>query len=195
MTDLKDYQAQVNEILSKLPSNPYVIDVIDKAIKISAEKSPKDEFEEKLAIATKMVGYTSKTSPANFYKYHLIAAPLLAGLNPDDYKELDTASGIVTNSAAQLTRFFEETSVKKKWEILVSIAKQDKELYLVAVVALHLFAEAIIAKEEPDVKDILLLTVIGYLELCIRKGKIETTTEMYPYVNAFSATMINKAKF
>ena len=92
----EQYVKQVNSIMSKLPQNPFIVDVVGKAIEISYKnRDISKEYSVVLELADKVAEYTTANSSTTSYKYALIAAILLAGVPSEEYEVIDTASGTV----------------------------------------------------------------------------------------------------
>lgn len=190
-----EYSAQVNEVLSKLPNNPFVIDVIGKAIDVAYEhtEDPED-FECKLAVAAKVADYAVKTSPVNFFKYHLIAAALLVTISPEDYASLDTASGTIKKTATQLTEILDSPSWSDKWALTSKMARGDIDDLAVLLIILTSIIEGLNERAEArelEIPERYLLLGIAYLEVCLRKASFEITNDVYPIYNNFMALVLN----
>lgn len=188
------YLPQVNELMSKLPQNPFVVDIIGKAIEIG-EANTKADYMEALKIATKVAEYISDKSSSTMYKYSIIAAVLLAGVEPEKYTAIDTASGTVREYTELFTAFVKNSGWKDAWMQLNKIAQKDMDLFYAALIVMIVNLEDIIAREEIDIAGKYVLAGIAYIEASLRKSAITVPNRMYPDYNHFMTLVMKKADF
>lgn len=186
------YAQKINELLSHVPNNPYVIDVIGKAVEISYLYPG---FAEKLDIAIEAAKFASKVSEPLYYAIYLVQAPLVACINPAEYASLDTASGTLTSAASIITQFLTTTSFKERWNIMFKTAKDSPNLLAIILMHMNQDLEQLLAKETKTAEDMVLITGLGYLECCLRKSEINITNAVYPYKNTFMNLVLKKADF
>lgn len=133
----KQYTKQVNSIMSKLPQNPFIVDVVGKAIEISyAHRDVNKEYGMILDLAGKMTEYVTANSSATSYKYSLIAAILLAGVPYEAYEVIDTASGTVKDYVEAFSKFAFAHGYKNTWIELNNLVKKDSDLLYAALLVM-----------------------------------------------------------
>lgn len=190
------YTKQVNSIMSKLPQNPFIIDVVGKAIEIGYENHPnKEDFGTILTMAEKITAYTSEYSSATSYKYGLIASILLAGVPYEKYESIDTASGIVKEYVELVTSFAFNSGWKDAWMQLNKLVQKDSDLLYVALVILITNLEDILSHEKLSIEDRYCLAGMGYLEASLRKSAITVPNRQYNLYNNFMTMIMKKAHF
>lgn len=188
------YLPQVNELMSKLPQNPFIVDLIGKAIEI-CESNSKADYTETLKIATKVAEYISDKNGSPLYKYQVIAAVLLVGVEPEKYTAIDTASGVVREYTELFTAFVKNSGWKDAWVQLNKIAQKDMDLFYAALIVMTVNLEDIIAREEIDMAGKYILAGIAYIEVSLRKSAITVPNRMYPDYNHFMTLVMKKADF
>lgn len=188
------YLPQVNELMSKLPQNPFIVDLIGKAIEICGSNS-KADYTETLKIATKVAEYISDKNGSPLYKYQVIAAVLLVGVEPEKYTAIDTASGVVREYTELFTAFVKNSGWKDAWVQLNKIAQKDMDLFYAALIVMTVNLEDIIAREEIDMAGKYILAGIAYIEVSLRKSAITVPNRMYPDYNHFMTLVMKKADF
>lgn len=186
------YAPKINELLSHVPNNPYVIDLIGKSLEISYLYPG---FEEKLDVAIEASKFATKVSEPLYYAVYLVQAPLLSCINPAEYTSLDTASGTLYKAASVLTNFLTTESFKERWNIMYTTGKENPNLLGLLLIHLNQDTEQLINKEEKTAEDRILLTGMGYLECCLRKSDINIINNVYPYKNTFMNLVLKKAEF
>ena len=133
----EQYVKQVNSIMSKLPQNPFIVDVGGKAIEISYKnRDISKDYSVVLELADKVAEYTTANSSTTSYKYALIAAILLAGVPSEEYEVIDTASGTVKDYVEAFTSFAFADGYKKTWLELNNLIKKDSDLLYLALLVM-----------------------------------------------------------
>lgn len=193
-SNLDKYSAEIAHIMGQVPSNPFIIDVLDRAIKISAEYLTEDEFGDRLKVLTKVLPYTIKTSQVNYFKYHVLAAILLAGLDYENYKVIDNSAGTLKNITEGLTKFLIADGAKAKWTALYDTCKKDVDALVILLTAIVEKVKDINKMDKVNIVAKYELLVYGYLEANLRKSSVPITNDIYPLYNEFIAEM-GKADF
>ena len=195
----EQYVKQVNSIMSKLPQNPFIVDVVGKAIEISYKnRDINKEYSVVLELADKVAEYTTANSSTTSYKYALIAAILLAGVPSEEYDVIDTASGTVKDYVEAFTAFAFADGYKKTWLELNNLVKKDSDLlYLAFLVMVHNI-EVILkleGEEGPTTKDKYDLAGMAYIEVSLRKSAITIPNRQYDLYNKFMSLVMKKIDF
>ena len=195
----EQYVKQVNSIMSKLPQNPFIVDVVGKAIEISYKnRDINKEYSVVLELADKVAEYTTANSSTTSYKYALIAAILLAGVPSEEYEVIDTASGTVKDYVEAFTAFAFADGYKKTWLELNNLIKKDSDLlYLVLLVMVNNI-EVILKlenEEGPTTKDKYDLAGMAYIEVSLRKSAITIPNRQYDLYNKFMSLVMKKIDF
>lgn len=193
-SNLNKYAAEIAHIMSQVPNNPFIIDLLDRAFRISAEHSNEDDFKAKLAVATKIIPYALKTSQVNYFKYHLIIAVMLAGIDYEEYKVLDNSASTVKNITEGLTKFINADGAKAKWVAFYDVCTKDVDALVILLTAIVEKVKYLNKMEELTIVSQYELLVYGYLEASLRKSSIPLTNDIYPLYNEFIAEM-GRAKF
>jgi hypothetical protein len=196
------YTTRMNELMSKLPNNPFVIDIIGKAAEISytvaEEANTVEDFDSKLSAATTVADYATKTSQPNFYKYALIAGTLLIGVAPEAYTVVDTTSGTVRNTAQRLTDILNADTWFTKCKLMNDLAADNIENMVPLLVVFSNIVEELTNKGNAGdltIEDRYILLGMAYVETHIKvSGKFNINNDIYPYHNRFMG-LIYKNKF
>ena len=192
----EQYQQQLNGLMTVLPQNPFIVDLIGKAVEIGYEKGVnKDSFGEVLTIATKVAKYISDNNSSNFFKYNIIAAVLLAGVDPSEYETLDTASGTVKETTELFTEFVNNKGFKDMWMQLNRISQFDMDLFYAALTTMNYTLEDIIARKDKTVSGKYVMAGLAYIEASLRKSAITVPNRMYEDYNHFMMLVMKKAQF
>ena len=185
----EQYVKQVNSIMSKLPQNPFIVDVVGKAIEISFKNRDVDkDYSVVLELADKVAEYTTANSSTTSYKYALIAAILLAGVPSEEYEVIDTASGTVKDYVEAFTAFAFADGYKKTWLELNNLVKKDSDLLYLALLVMVNNIEIILKHENeegPTTKDKYDLAGMAYIEVSLRKSAITVPNRQYDLYNKF----------
>ena len=195
----EQYVKQVNSIMSKLPQNPFIVDVVGKAIEISYKnRDINKEYSVVLELADKVAEYTTANSSTTSYKYALIAAILLAGVPSEEYEVIDTASGTVKDYVEAFTAFAFADGYKKTWLELNNLIKKDSDLLYLALLVMVNNIEVILKlenEEGPTTKDKYDLAGMAYIEVSLRKSAITIPNRQYDLYNKFMALVMKKIDF
>ena len=190
------YTKQVNSIMSKLPQNPFIIDVVGKAIEISYNfHRDDDKMEGILNNTIKIVDFVNDISTPTRYKYHIIAANLLVGVPEKEYEVIDTASGVVAGSVKLVTTALNNTGFKDLWVQMNTISQRDMDLMYVVLVNLTSLLECLISKEHLELADSYILAGFAYIEVSLRKSAITIPNKQYPVYNKFMSILMKNASF
>lgn len=195
----EQYVKQVNSIMSKLPQNPFIVDVVGKAIEISYKnRDVNKEYSVVLELADKVAEYTTANSSTTSYKYALIAAILLAGVPSEEYEVIDTASGTVKDYVEAFTAFAFADGYKKTWLELNNLIKKDSDLLYLALLVMVNNIEIILKlenEEGPTTKDKYDLAGMAYIEVSLRKSAITIPNRQYDLYNKFMSLVMKKIDF
>ena len=195
----EQYVKQVNSIMSKLPQNPFIVDVVGKAIEISFKNRDVDkDYSVVLELADKVAEYTTANSSTTSYKYALIAAILLAGVPSEEYEVIDTASGTVKDYVEAFTAFAFADGYKKTWLELNNLVKKDSDLLYLALLVMVNNIEIILKHENeegPTTKDKYDLAGMTYIEVSLRKSAITIPNRQYDLYNKFMSLVMKKIDF
>ena len=195
----EQYVKQVNSIMSKLPQNPFIVDVVGKAIEISYKnRDVNKDYSVVLELADKVAEYTTANSSTTSYKYALIAAILLAGVPSEEYEVIDTASGTVKDYVEAFTAFAFADGYKKTWLELNNIVKKDSDLLYLALLVMVNNIEIILKlenEEGPTTKDKYDLAGMAYIEVSLRKSAITIPNRQYDLYNKFMSLVMKKIDF
>ena len=195
----EQYIKQVNSIMSKLPQNPFIVDVVGKAIEISYKnRDVNKEYSVVLELADKVAEYTTANSSTTSYKYALIAAILLAGVPSEEYEVIDTASGTVKDYVEAFTAFAFADGYKKTWLELNNLVKKDSDLLYLALLVMVNNIEIILKHENeegPTTKDKYDLAGMAYIEVSLRKSAITIPNRQYDLYNKFMSLVMKKIDF
>ena len=195
----EQYIKQVNSIMSKLPQNPFIVDVVGKAIEISYKnRDVNKEYSVVLELADKVAEYTTANSSTTSYKYALIAAILLAGVPSEEYEVIDTASGTVKDYVEAFTAFAFADGYKKTWLELNNLVKKDSDLLYLALLVMVNNIEVILKlenEEGPTTKDKYDLAGMAYIEVSLRKSAITIPNRQYDLYNKFMSLVMRKIDF
>ena len=195
----EQYVKQVNSIMSKLPQNPFIVDVVGKAIEISYKnRDISKEYFVVLELADKVAEYTTANSSTTSYKYALIAAILLAGVPSEEYEVIDTASGTVKDYVEAFTAFAFADGYKKTWLELNNLVKKDSDLLYLALLVMVNNIEIILKlenEEGPTTKDKYDLAGMAYIEVSLRKSAITIPNRQYDLYNKFMSLVMKKIDF
>ena len=195
----EQYVKQVNSIMSKLPQNPFIVDVVGKAIEISYKNRDVDkDYSVVLELADKVTEYTTANSSTTSYKYSLIAAILLAGVPSEEYEVIDTASGTVKDYVEAFTAFAFADGYKKTWLELNNLVKKDSDLLYLALLVMVNNIEIILKlenEEGPTTKDKYDLAGMAYIEVSLRKSAITIPNRQYDLYNKFMSLVMKKIDF
>ena len=195
----EQYVKQVNSIMSKLPQNPFIVDVVGKAIEISFKNRDVDkDYSVVLELADKVTEYTTANSSTTSYKYALIAAILLAGVPSEEYEVIDTASGTVKDYVEAFTAFAFADGYKKTWLELNNLIKKDSDLLYLALLVMVNNIEIILKlenEEGPTTKDKYDLAGMAYIEVSLRKSAITIPNRQYDLYNKFMSLVMKKIDF
>ena len=195
----EQYVKQVNSIMSKLPQNPFIVDVVGKAIEISYKnRDISKEYSVVLELADKVAEYTTANSSTTSYKYALIAAILLAGVPSEEYEVIDTASGTVKDYVEAFTAFAFADGYKKTWLELNNLIKKDSDLLYLALLVMVNNIEIILKlenEEGPTTKDKYDLAGMAYIEVSLRKSAITIPNRQYELYNKFMSLVMKKIDF
>lgn len=195
----EQYIKQVNSIMSKLPQNPFIVDVVGKAIEISYKnRDISKEYSVVLELADKVAEYTTANSSTTSYKYALIAAILLAGVPSEEYEVIDTASGTVKDYVEAFTAFAFADGYKKTWLELNNLIKKDSDLLYLALLVMVNNIEIILKlenEEGPTTKDKYDLAGMAYIEVSLRKSAITIPNRQYDLYNKFMSLVMKKIDF
>ena len=195
----EQYVKQVNSIMSKLPQNPFIVDVVGKAIEISYKnRDINKEYSVVLELADKVAEYTTANSSTTSYKYSLIAAILLAGVPSEEYEVIDTASGTVKDYVEAFTAFAFADGYKKTWLELNNLIKKDSDLLYLALLVMVNNIEVILKlenEEGPTTKDKYDLAGMAYIEVSLRKSAITIPNRQYDLYNKFMSLVMKKIDF
>lgn len=195
----EQYVKQVNSIMSKLPQNPFIVDVVGKAIEISYKNRDVDkDYSVVLELADKVAEYTTANSSSTSYKYALIAAILLAGVPSEEYDVIDTASGTVKEYVEAFTAFAFADGYKKTWLELNNLIKKDSDLLYLALLVMVNNIEVILKlenEEGPTTKDKYDLAGMAYIEVSLRKSAITIPNRQYDLYNKFMSLVMKKIDF
>ena len=190
------YTKQVNSIMSKLPQNPFIIDVVGKAIEISYNfHRDDDKMEGILNNTIKIVDFVNDISTPTRDKYHIIAANLLVGVPEKEYEVIDTASGVVADSVKLVTAALNNTGFKDLWVQMNTISQRDMDLMYVVLVNLTSLLECLISKEHLELADRYILAGLAYIEVSLRKSAITIPNKQYPVYNKFMSILMKNASF
>ena len=190
------YTKQVNSIMSKLPQNPFIIDVVGKAIEISYNfHRDDDKMEGILNNTIQIVDFVNDISTPTRYKYHIIAANLLVGVPEKEYEVIDTASGVVADSVKLVTTALNNTGFKDLWVQMNTISQRDMDLMYVVLVNLTSLLECLISKEHLELADRYILAGLAYIEVSLRKSAITIPNKQYPVYNKFMSILMKNASF
>ena len=190
------YTKQVNSIMSKLPQNPFIIDVVGKAIEISYNfHRDDDKMEGILNNTIQIVDFVNDISTPTRYKYHIIAANLLVGAPEKEYEVIDTASGVVADSVKLVTAALNNTGFKDLWVQMNTISQRDMDLMYVVLVNLTSLLECLISKEHLELADRYILAGLAYIEVSLRKSAITIPNKQYPVYNKFMSILMKNASF
>ena len=195
----EQYVKQVNSIMSKLPQNPFIVDVVGKAIEISYKnRDVNKDYSVVLELADKVAEYTTANSSTTSYKYALIAAILLAGVPSEEYEVIDTASGTVKDYVEAFTAFAFADGYKKTWLELNNLVKKDSDLLYLALLVMVNNIEIILKLENedgPTTKDKYDLAGMAYIEVSLRKSAITIPNRQYDLYNKFMSLVMKKIDF
>ena len=195
----EQYVKQVNSIMSKLPQNPFIVDVVGKAIEISFKnRDVNKDYSVVLELADKVAEYTTANSSTTSYKYALIAAILLAGVPSEEYEVIDTASGTVKDYVEAFTAFAFADGYKKTWLELNNLVKKDSDLLYLALLVMVNNIEIILKlenEEGPTTKDKYDLAGMAYIEVSLRKSAITIPNRQYDLYNKFMSLVMKKIDF
>ena len=195
----EQYVKQVNSIMSKLPQNPFIVDVVGKAIEISYKnRDINKEYSVVLELADKVAEYTTANSSTTSYKYALIAAILLAGVPSEEYEVIDTASGTVKDYVEAFTAFAFADGYKKTWLELNNLIKKDSDLLYLALLVMVNNIEVILKLENEEgstTKDKYDLAGMAYIEVSLRKSAITVPNRQYDLYNKFTSLVMKKIDF
>lgn len=195
----EQYVKQVNSIMSKLPQNPFIVDVVGKAIEISFKnRDVNKDYSVVLELADKVAEYTTANSSTTSYKYALIAAILLAGVPSEEYEVIDTASGTVKDYVEAFTAFAFADGYKKTWLELNNLIKKDSDLLYLALLVMVNNIEIILKHENeegPTTKDKYDLAGMAYIEVSLRKSAITIPNRQYDLYNKFMSLVMKKIDF
>ena len=195
----EQYVKQVNSIMSKLPQNPFIVDVVGKAIEISYKnRDVNKDYSVVLELADKVAEYTTANSSTTSYKYALIAAILLAGVPSEEYEVIDTASGTVKDYVEAFTAFAFADGYKKTWLELNNLIKKDSDLLYLALLVMVNNIEVILKlenEEGPTTKDKYDLAGMAYIEVSLRKSAITIPNRQYDLYNKFMSLVMKKIDF
>lgn len=195
----EQYVKQVNSIMSKLPQNPFIVDVVGKAIEISYKnRDVNKDYSVVLELADKVAEYTTANSSTTSYKYALIAAILLAGVPSEEYEVIDTASGTVKDYVEAFTAFAFADGYKKTWLELNNLVKKDSDLLYLALLVMVNNIEIILKHENeegPTTKDKYDLAGMAYIEVSLRKSAITIPNRQYDLYNKFMSLVMKKIDF
>ena len=195
----EQYVKQVNSSMSKLPQNPFIVDVVGKAIEISYKnRDVNKEYSVVLELADKVAEYTTANSSTTSYKYALIAAILLAGVPSEEYEVIDTASGTVKDYVEAFTAFAFADGYKKTWLELNNLIKKDSDLLYLALLVMVNNIEVILKlenEEGPTTKDKYDLAGMAYIEVSLRKSAITIPNRQYDLYNKFMSLVMKKIDF
>ena len=195
----EQYVKQVNSIMSKLPQNPFIVDVVGKAIEISYKnRDVNKDYSVVLELADKVAEYTTANSSTTSYKYALIAAILLAGVPSEEYEVIDTASGTVKDYVEAFTAFAFADGYKKTWLELNNLIKKDSDLLYLALLVMVNNIEIILKHENeegPTTKDKYDLAGMAYIEVSLRKSAITIPNRQYDLYNKFMSLVMKKIDF
>lgn len=195
----EQYVKQVNSIMSKLPQNPFIVDVVGKAIEISYKnRDIGKDYSVVLELADKVAEYTTANSSTTSYKYALIAAILLAGVPSEEYDVIDTASGTVKEYVEAFTAFAFADGYKKTWLELNNLIKKDSDLLYLALLVMVNNIEVILKLEDeegPTTKDKYDLAGMAYIEVSLRKSAITIPNRQYDLYNKFMSLVMKKIDF
>ena len=195
----EQYVKQVNSIMSKLPQNPFIVDVVGKAIEISYKnRDIGKDYSVVLELADKVAEYTTANSSSTSYKYALIAAILLAGVPSEEYDVIDTASGTVKDYVEAFTAFAFADGYKKTWLELNNLIKKDSDLLYLALLVMVNNIEVILKlenEEGPTTKDKYDLAGMAYIEVSLRKSAITIPNRQYDLYNKFMSLVMKKIDF
>ena len=195
----EQYVKQVNSIMSKLPQNPFIVDVVGKAIEISFKnRDVNKDYSVILELADKVAEYTTANSSTTSYKYALIAAILLAGVPSEEYEVIDTASGTVKDYVEAFTAFAFADGYKKTWLELNNLIKKDSDLLYLALLVMVNNIEIILKlenEEGPTTKDKYDLAGMAYIEVSLRKSAITIPNRQYDLYNKFMSLVMKKIDF
>lgn len=195
----EQYIKQVNSIMSKLPQNPFIVDVVGKAIEISYKnRDISKDYSVVLELANKVAEYTTANSSSTSYKYALIAAILLAGVPSEEYEVIDTASGTVKDYVEAFTAFAFADGYKKAWLELNNLIKKDSDLLYLALLVMVNNIETILKlenEEGPTTKDKYDLAGMAYIEVSLRKSAITIPNRQYDLYNKFMSLVMKKIDF
>lgn len=180
-------------IMAEVPANPFVIDIMGKAIELAYAQYDRAEFDSIMGVLPEIVKYSKETSAQGYFKYYLPIGLLLSGVPAHLWAELDTASGTVAKTVQALKEFIHATGWKKKFLALYTATNADVDyLFIIMTLLLH---HAETALEEDNKEDILGL---AYMEVSLRKTALEgqlNNNRVFPVYNKFMSLMLNKAEF
>lgn len=193
------YTKQVNSIMSKLPQNPFIVDVVGKAIEISYKnRDLEKDYSVILELADKATEYVSKNSTPTSYKYSIIAAILLAGVPYIEYEVIDTASGTVRDYVEVFSRFAFADGYRNTWVELNNLIKKDSDLLYIALLVMVNNIEVILkseGEEGPTTQDKYDLAGMAYIEVSMRKSAITVPNRQYELYNKFMSLLMKTAQF
>lgn len=204
------YTPQIAEVMGYVPTNPFLADLISRAIKTSIEHEwsrkgiSSVEIESrisiKFSILKQVAQYASTISNPSFYKHHLVLIAALVDVDPAKCTMYDLPDKSVSRAARILTDILNSCSSKERWTKFYALASTDQDILTVALIVLTEETKALQVHEAgstdfiKECANTLKLAANGYLELSLRTSKIQISNQVYPYYNNFIATML-KADF
>lgn len=182
-----------SQIMAEVPANPFVIDIMGKAIELAYAHYDRAEYDSIMKVLPEVVKYATETSAQGYFKYYLPIGLLLAGVPANQWAELETASGTVTKTVEALKSFIHATGWKKKFLALYTATNADVDyLFVIMTLLLH---HAETAVEDENITDILGL---AYIEVSLRKSALDgqlNNNRIFPVYNKFMSLLLNKAEF
>ena len=192
------YEAQIAAIMAYIPANPYIVDLVARAINIAFENLPESTFTSRLVIVTKTAEFVGKNSNPSFFKHHIIMASILYGLDEEVYKSLDTPAKVLTEATTALTKVLCSEGCKDKWNALYKIGTTDEDLLAAALIALNAdvvsLSSSYASRAPLAFEEKIRLIADGYIEVCLRNSKVTITNAVYPIYNEFVSNVL-KAPF
>lgn len=184
------YEAQIAAIMAHIPANPYIVDLVARAINIAFENLPESTFTSRLVIVTKTAEFVGKNSNPSFFKHHIIMASILYGLDEEVYKALDTPAKVLTEATTALTKVLCSEGCKDKWNALYKIGTTDEDLLAAALIALNADVVSLSSHAPLTHEEEIRLIADGYIEVCLRNSKVTITNAVYPIYNEFVSNVL-----
>lgn len=188
------YEAQIAAIMAHIPANPYIVDLVARAINIAFENLSEGEFARRLYTVNKTAEFIGKNSNPNFFKHHIIMASILYGLGEATYNSLDTPAKVLTEATTSLTKVLCSKRCKDKWNAMYKIGTTDEDLLAAALIALNADVVYLLNCVPLTHAEEIRLIADGYIEVCLRNSKVTITNAVYPIYNEFVSNVL-KAPF